>query len=234
MLVAAARTRWAQPRVKRRLHQCAAPLSRRHISSKPKPPPPPQEAADAALRSLADAIQHEPAVADALVKKLSATAKKELAAAWKICENGSDGAARGPQAWQLRRLALLASLPMIGFGFMDNLVMILAGDYFDSTIAFRLGLTTMCAAGVGNVISDMLGVFAAGPIESTLRNVGVQGPGLSPRQMQMTSVLSAKYLGSAVGVGLGAAVGMFPLLWPEDKRLWLKRSERKAATPDEV
>eukprot|EP00729_Bicosta_minor_P023980 gene23980-16300_t len=39
-----------------------------------------------------------------------------------------------PEAWQLRRHALLAAIPYVGFGFMDNMVMIMAGDYIDGKI----------------------------------------------------------------------------------------------------
>lgn len=40
---------------------------------------------------------------------------------------------------------------MVGFGFMDNLVMIQAGDMIDSTIGVTLGLSTLTAAAFGQV-----------------------------------------------------------------------------------
>ena len=181
------------------------------------------------LQKLAQAIQEEPNVAKQLANKLKPNVKNEIQRAWSAFDATDNGTvSRTPQPWQLRRLAILAALPMLGFGFMDNFVMILAGDFIDATFAFKLGLSTMCAAGVGNVLSDMLGVITAGPIESTLRNLDIQGPNLSPRQMKMTSVLSAKYLGSAVGVGIGCIVGMCPLLWPESIRLWSARRDLEA------
>jgi hypothetical protein len=38
---------------------------------------------------------------------------------------------------------------MIGFGFMDNLVMITAGEAIDSTFGVALGISTLTAAGFG-------------------------------------------------------------------------------------
>jgi len=121
---------------------------------------------------------------------------------------------------------------MIGFGFMDNFIMILAGDFIDATMCFHLGLTTMCAAGIGNIISDVMGLATAGPIESALVNIGLKGPGLSHSQMKLWSVLTAKYAGSAIGMCLGCIIGMFPLLWPEEHRLWAPRSKLEASPHD--
>ena len=36
---------------------------------------------------------------------------------------------------------------MVGFGFMDNLVMIFAGDLIDNTIGVRFGLATLVSVG---------------------------------------------------------------------------------------
>jgi len=102
--------------------------------------------------------------------------------------------------------------------------MILAGDYVDSTLCFKLGLSTMFAAGVGNIVSDVMGIAVAGPIESFLRNVGIQGPGLSPHQMKMPISMTYKYAGTASGVALGCILGMLPLLWPANLRLWTPRA----------
>ena len=40
---------------------------------------------------------------------------------------------------------------MIGFGAMDNFVMIQAGQYIDSTLGVQLGLATMTAAAAGTL-----------------------------------------------------------------------------------
>ena len=41
------------------------------------------------------------------------------------------------------------------FGFCDNLVMIVAGDAVDSLFGARLGITTLAAAGLGNIVADV-------------------------------------------------------------------------------
>ena len=55
---------------------------------------------------------------------------------------------------------------MVGFGFVDNLVMIMAGDAIDHHIGMALGLTTLAAAGLGNAVSDAAGVYLGGYIEA--------------------------------------------------------------------
>ena len=36
-----------------------------------------------------------------------------------------------------------------GFGFLDNLIMIMAGEYIDLTLGATLGISTMAAAALG-------------------------------------------------------------------------------------
>lgn len=50
------------------------------------------------------------------------------------------------------------TIPFIGFGILDNGIMIVAGEYIDSTLGVMLGISTMAAAGFGNIISDIAGV----------------------------------------------------------------------------
>ena len=130
-----------------------------------------------------------------------------------------------PTKHQMLRLAFLAGLPMIGFGFMDNAIMIIAGDYLDTQLCVHLGLTTLFAAAIGNVFSDVAGVATAGPIESIIRNMGIRGPGMTPGQMRLPIVMVMKYVGTALGVTVGCILGMFPLLWPKEYRLWPSRDE---------
>ena len=44
---------------------------------------------------------------------------------------------------QIRSIFLSAAIPMVGFGFMDNFVMITAGQAIDNTLGIRFGLATM-------------------------------------------------------------------------------------------
>ncbi|KAF0770904.1 hypothetical protein AaE_002516, partial [Aphanomyces astaci] len=43
-------------------------------------------------------------------------------------------------------------VPFLGFGFVDNFILILAGDYIDITLGVSLGISSMAAAGIGNAI----------------------------------------------------------------------------------
>ena len=45
------------------------------------------------------------------------------------------------------------AIPFVGFGIIDNAVMIMAGDYIDCTIGVALGISTMAAAGLGKSFS---------------------------------------------------------------------------------
>ena len=54
--------------------------------------------------------------------------------------NSDQTIAMSPSFSELRQVFLNQSLPFIGFGFLDNLIMIVAGDYIDTTIGVTLGL----------------------------------------------------------------------------------------------
>lgn len=70
-----------------------------------------------------------------------------------------------PTKSQLFRLALIAGIPFVGFGFVDNAIMLLAGDAIDASLGMKLGISTLAAAGLGNLISDVLGIGAGEMIE---------------------------------------------------------------------
>jgi len=60
-----------------------------------------------------------------------------------------------PTLSQLRELFVASAIPMVGFGFMDNFIMIQAGGYIDATLGVKMGLATMTAAAMGQVFSDV-------------------------------------------------------------------------------
>ena len=51
---------------------------------------------------------------------------------------GESGAVQKPGWSDLNKLAFHQSIPFIGFGFLDNLIMIVAGEYIDQTIGASL------------------------------------------------------------------------------------------------
>ncbi|EED90065.1 predicted protein, partial [Thalassiosira pseudonana CCMP1335] len=143
----------------------------------------------------------------------------------------SDGQIVEPTRQQLRVVALHQSIPFVGFGIMDNSILLLAGEAIDTTLGVTLGISTMCAAAIGNIISDVVGVAFGTVIEDAiarwsgrierLSNGKVKLPPLpklSHEQRNLRSVRLASQLGCAIGLTVGCIIGMFPLLFfPEDE-----------------
>ncbi len=63
----------------------------------------------------------------------------------------------------------------------------LQGEYIDWTIGLTLGLSTMAAAGIGNMISDLAGIGLADQVEAACRALGIPNPHLSRAQMNHRS-----------------------------------------------
>nr|XP_027220271.1 transmembrane protein 65-like isoform X2 [Penaeus vannamei] len=121
--------------------------------------------------------------------------------------------ARPPNATELRQLAVFNALPFIGFGFLDNFIMILAGDYIDLTIGTTLGISTLAAAALGNTVSDLAGIGSAWYVENMATRTGMRPPDLSQEQLDMVSSRWCANVGRGIGVVLGCLMGMFPLLF---------------------
>jgi tRNA-specific adenosine deaminase 1 len=99
-----------------------------------------------------------------------------------------------PTTKQLQLVLYEAMLPFIGFGFLDNFVMIIAGEYIDITIGTALGISTMAAAAFGNLISDLFGLGFADTVEALCRRLGIPNPKLKSSQMKLNSVIWMKRL----------------------------------------
>ncbi|KAL7477344.1 hypothetical protein ACHAW6_003156 [Cyclotella cf. meneghiniana] len=123
-----------------------------------------------------------------------------------------------PTTDQLRIVALRAAIPMIGFGFMDNLVMMTAGEAIDSTFGVTLGISTLMAAGFGQCFSDVAGNLSGGLVDGLVSKLHLPRHGLT--QEQLESRLSRLYstLGACVGVVTGCLLGMSCLLFMDTDR----------------
>mmetsp|Transcript_57126 Transcript_57126/g.139231 ORF Transcript_57126/g.139231 Transcript_57126/m.139231 type:complete len:454 (-) Transcript_57126:3793-5154(-) len=110
---------------------------------------------------------------------------------------------------QARSLFLSAAVPMVGFGFMDQFIMVSAGSYIDNTLGVQLGLATMSAAACGQVISDSCGVLMGGTLERLLL---VAPAKLSTAQQALPAVRRIKLLGGVLGVIAGCIIGAIPLI----------------------
>ena len=89
---------------------------------------------------------------------------------------------------------------MVGFGFMDNVIMITAGDAIDSHLGSVLHLSTLAAAALGNLMSDIAGLGMGGTIEGLARRIGLQSPGLSTTQRNMKSSRITHSLSTFIGI----------------------------------
>jgi len=68
------------------------------------------------------------------------------------------GHGSGPPSWaQLGKLGLLSALPCFVFGFLDNSIMLVAGDAIESSLGAKLGLSGLACAALGNVVADTTG-----------------------------------------------------------------------------
>ncbi|KAG7400666.1 hypothetical protein PHYBOEH_004935 [Phytophthora boehmeriae] len=189
---------------------------------------PPQTAENIALlRDLENALTTDPRTAQRLSALLSPSTTRNLSRALNSVRQSSklpvqdaaiaSAAVATPTAQELKMVALQVGLPFIGFGFVDNFIMILAGDYIDLTLGVSFGLSSMAAAGIGNTISDIAGLGLGNVVEDFCARLGLPIPALTAEQMMLKQVRWAKMLGSSVGVTIGCILGMAPLLFLETR-----------------
>ncbi|XP_027757335.1 transmembrane protein 65 isoform X3 [Empidonax traillii] len=118
-----------------------------------------------------------------------------------------------PSPGQLRHVFFHNALPFVGFGFLDNAIMIAAGTQIELSIGVVLGISTMAAAALGNLVSDLAGLGLAGYVEALASRLGLSIPDLTPKQADMWQTRLSAHLGKAIGVTIGCILGMFPLLF---------------------
>lgn len=135
-----------------------------------------------------------------------------------------------PTGRQLRLHFAACATPMVGFGFMDNMVMIQAGDLIDNTIGVRFGLKTLAAAACGQIISDMSGVMFGGVIDSLAAKTGLPRSYLTFDQLHLPSVKRVGVAGAVCGVFLGCCLGMTSLLFVDLDKADRERRMKKLDT----
>mmetsp|Transcript_4598 Transcript_4598/g.7345 ORF Transcript_4598/g.7345 Transcript_4598/m.7345 type:complete len:478 (+) Transcript_4598:97-1530(+) len=154
-----------------------------------------------------------------------------------------------PSARQLMVHALRSAVPMIGFGFMDNTIMIHAGHYVDCTLGVTFGLSTLAAAGIGQIFSGIGGVVFGDALDNAFRRMLVGNNGSSSvgssvgsgvnsctsssgtsnnTKMTMNSLQKhtrasrlAGLTGGIFGVTLGCTLGLVNLLFVDEHRATL-------------
>ncbi|KAL7531677.1 hypothetical protein ACHAXR_004173 [Thalassiosira sp. AJA248-18] len=119
-----------------------------------------------------------------------------------------------PSWSELKNLFATSALPMVGFGFMDNFIMIQAGGYIDSTLGVKFGLATLTAAAMGQVVSDVSGVLFGSTVEHAITRTGLVHPShLSPAQRRLPLSRRVSLAGAVIGVMVGCGLGATALLF---------------------
>ena len=141
-----------------------------------------------------------------------------------FCRFATTAAPQPPPRKVLWYHFMISAIPMIGFGYVDNTIMLRAGDLIDSTVGDTLKLDTMAAAGLGQSISDVCGVLFGSSIAAFASHLGLKAAKFSDSQKDLRSVRYFGTAGAAVGVFLGCCLGMTNLLFMD---LGAKERERK-------
>ena len=123
-----------------------------------------------------------------------------------------------PTTQQLWRVFCRAAVPMIGFGFTDQTVMLQAGNAIDCTLGVTFGLSTLTAAAFGQVCSDASGVILGGTVERLAQAAGLPSANLTVAQRALPIVGQVKWAGSFIGIIAGCCLGLINLLFIDTGR----------------
>ncbi|GKY91592.1 hypothetical protein MPSEU_000131700 [Mayamaea pseudoterrestris] len=170
---------------------------------------------------------------ESLVNHLSPSGRQQLHGAIRhvreaASKSGNDAQLIIPEPTKqdLRAVAIATCIPFIAFGIMDNALLIIAGDAIDTSFGVLLGISTMCAAALGNIVSDVAGVMFGTVVEDFLaKHVNLPKPNLTTAQRQLRSVRFANQFGCAIGMTIGCLIGMFPLLFIDSNKIQARKRE---------
>jgi len=124
-----------------------------------------------------------------------------------------------PALWQLNALFIRSAVPFFCFGFVDNFIMLTAGDFIDVQLGGRFHLSTLAAAGFGNLFSDVAGIGLGGIIEEMSTKLGLPDPRMTYTQLQSAKSRAVRHAATVIGIALGCLAGMVPLWFlPEHEK----------------
>ncbi|KAG7384670.1 Transmembrane protein 65 [Phytophthora pseudosyringae] len=118
-----------------------------------------------------------------------------------------------PTRRQLKLVMIGSAIPFVGFGLVDNLILLVAGDAIETHFHSSYHMSMLCAAALGNTVADVVGLSLGGVIEPMARRLGIPDPMLSKAQATMSATLWCNFVASAGGITLGCLIGMIPLLF---------------------
>uniref|UniRef100_A0A8K9VB28 Transmembrane protein 65 n=1 Tax=Oncorhynchus mykiss TaxID=8022 RepID=A0A8K9VB28_ONCMY len=134
---------------------------------------------------------------------------------------------------QIRYVLLHNAIPFIGFGFLDNAIMIAANRLVERLCINPCYSPSVTAAALGNLVSDLAGLGLAGYVEILASRLGMQVPDLTPKQADMWQTRVSSYpCSKSIGVTIGCILGMFPLLFLGDDEDEHKKKEAQTNTPN--
>jgi hypothetical protein len=116
---------------------------------------------------------------------------------------------------------------MIGFGFMDNVVLIQAGEAIDMSLGVTLGLSTMAAAALGQCVSNVAGLTSGGIVDAGVARLRLPTHGLDSNQLSLRVTRVYQTMGSCLGVVFGGLLGMVSLFFVDTTKAERIRRERE-------
>jgi len=133
-----------------------------------------------------------------------------------------------PTTRQLGAVAIVAFVPFVGFGAVDNGLMVIFGDALDSTMGMMFGCSMLASAALGNAISNIFGMLLHGSINKGADKLGLPDARLTLAQRKLAKVHYWSTFGSTVGVFTGCLLGMTPLLFMDQTKKEEERAHAKA------
>jgi len=132
-----------------------------------------------------------------------------------------------PTKRQLFCVGFGALVPFIGFGMVDNGLMVVFGDVLDGTLGCMFGASMLASAALGNAISNVFGMLLHGSITKGADKIGLPDPHLTLAQRKFPEVHYWSTAGSTIGVFTGCLLGMTPLLFMDQTKKEEERSHSK-------
>lgn len=96
---------------------------------------------------------------------------------------------------------------------MDNCIMILAGDYIESTIGSAIGISTMASAALGNMMANSTSIAVAYHVERLFTKNLKGASSMSVQQFKLQRVRLLIQSARIIGIITGCFIGMTPLLF---------------------
>ena len=179
------------------------------------------------FRDIATILESNPSFAKQLERSLT---KENHARISKIVEEEvsvAEASVERPSNRDLGLVCLQGMIPFVAFGFIDNMVLIIAGEYIDITFGVLFGISTMAAAALGNIVSDLLGIGLGNIVETWANRLGLPAPNITRIQERLPLTRRVFYSGNGIGMLIGCLLGMFPLLFIDsEKTARLKRQSK--------